>query len=64
MHDTPTVTRQQIIDWIEQFIATSPLNTMQDDSGEPAWDAALVGFASGADPLWQQYKNSVYNLSI
>ena len=59
MHDTPTVTRQQIIDWIEQFIATSPLNTMQDDSGEPAWDAALVGFASGADPLWQQYKEYI-----
>ncbi|MBI5593104.1 MAG: epoxyqueuosine reductase [Deltaproteobacteria bacterium] len=44
---------------IEKFIATSPLNTMQNEDGEPAWDTALVGFASGADPIWQQYKEYV-----
>ena len=27
--------------------------------GEPAWDTALVGFASGADPIWQQYKEYI-----
>lgn len=59
MYDVPTVTPQQIIDWIEQFIAASPLNTMQDSSGDAAWDSALVGFASGADPLWQQYKEYI-----
>lgn len=46
--------------WVEQqirdFIATSPDNTMQDQSGEPAWESALVGFAAGDDPIWQQYK--------
>jgi epoxyqueuosine reductase len=44
---------------IRDFIATSPLNTIQNEAGEPAWDSALVGFASGADPIWQQYKEYV-----
>lgn len=44
---------------IEDFIAQSPENTMADESGEPAWDSALVGFASGVDPLWQQLKEYV-----
>jgi epoxyqueuosine reductase QueG len=49
--------------WIESlirdFIATSPQNSMQDGTGERAWDFALVGFASGADQIWQQYKEYV-----
>ena len=49
--------------WIENiirdFIANSPLNTMQDESNEAAWDDVLVGFASGADPIWQQYKEYI-----
>ena len=49
--------------WIKElilnFIATSPLNSMQNAAGERAWDDALVGFASGADPIWQQYKEVV-----
>lgn len=49
--------------WIEglirDFIATSPFNTMQNEAGEQAWDHALVGFASGSDPIWQQYKEYV-----
>jgi len=44
---------------IQKFIANSPVNTMENDAGEPAWDSALVGFASGADPIWQQYKEYV-----
>ena len=44
---------------IRDFITSSPLNTMQDQAGEKAWDHALVGFASGADPIWQQYKEYV-----
>ncbi len=50
-------------DWIKdlilEFINTSPCNTMKNETGEPAWDTALVGFASGADPIWQQYKEYV-----
>ena len=44
---------------IADFIATSPLNTMGTEAGEPAWEDALVGFASGADPIWQQYKEYI-----
>jgi epoxyqueuosine reductase QueG len=50
-------------EWIESlirdFIATSPGNTMQSEADEPAWDSALVGFASGADQIWQQYQEYV-----
>lgn len=50
-------------DWvktlIQDFIAGSPLNTMQNKKGDPAWDQALVGFSSGADQIWQQYKEYV-----
>ena len=50
-------------DWIKgliwDFITTSADNTMQNESGDPAWDDALVGFASGADQIWQQYKEYV-----
>jgi epoxyqueuosine reductase len=44
---------------IQDFIATSPHNTMKNEAGDPAWDIALVGFASGADQIWQQYKEYV-----
>ncbi len=50
-------------DWIKRlilnFITTSPYNTMQNETGEAAWDSVLVGVASGADPIWQQYKEYV-----
>jgi epoxyqueuosine reductase QueG len=49
----------KIRELIHDFIAASPQNTMQNDNGDPAWDDALVGFASGADPIWQQYKEYV-----
>jgi epoxyqueuosine reductase len=49
--------------WIREaisgFIAQSPENTMADNTGDPAWDSALVGFASGADPMWQQFKEYI-----
>ena len=44
---------------IQSFISHSPKNTMEDGSKEAAWDDALVGFASGADPIWQQYKEYI-----
>jgi epoxyqueuosine reductase len=50
-------------DWIKalvrDFIVTSPYNTMNTTTEEPAWDDALVGFASGGDQIWQQYKEYV-----
>jgi epoxyqueuosine reductase QueG len=53
------ISRDWIRDAIQNFIATAPENSMQTGDGQPAWDAALVGFASGADPIWQQYKEYV-----
>jgi len=44
---------------IRDFIAQSPQNTLGDESGEQSWEDVLVGFASGADPIWQQYKEYV-----
>jgi epoxyqueuosine reductase len=50
---------QWIVERIADFIASSPLNSMQNAAGERAWDDALVGFSNGADPIWQQYKEVV-----
>jgi epoxyqueuosine reductase len=44
---------------ISDFISASPHNTLKNKAGDPAWDSALVEFASGADPIWQQYKEYV-----
>jgi enolase len=56
MEKTGGLTKEQIKNIIKDFISSSPLNTMEDGTGKPAWDDALVGFASDADPIWQQYK--------
>ena len=53
------MTKDKIIDIIRSFVADSSLNTMQNGTDEPAWDQVLVGFASGADQIWQQYKEYV-----
>jgi hypothetical protein len=53
------VTENWVKGTIDDFIANSPLNTMENQTGEPAWDSSLVGFASGTDQIWQQYKEYV-----
>ncbi len=53
------VTQNWVKGTIDDFIANSPLNTMENQTGEPAWDSSLVGFASGTDQIWQQYKEYV-----
>ena len=59
MKDSTDISGDWIKDLIRDFITTSPYNTMQNETGDPAWDDALVGFASGADQIWQQYKEYV-----
>ncbi|MCP3900701.1 MAG: epoxyqueuosine reductase [Desulfobacteraceae bacterium] len=59
MENNNNLSKNSITRIIQDFIATSPLNTMEDGTGEPAWDQALVGFASGADQIWQQYKEYI-----
>jgi epoxyqueuosine reductase len=44
---------------IDDFIRTSPENSLKNEAREPAWDEALVGFSSGADPIYESYKEHV-----
>ena len=44
---------------IADFLETSPHNTLEMDPPEKAWDAYLVGFSSGADPLYDDFKTHV-----
>ena len=53
------ISEKKIIHLIQDFIATSPQNNMENKAGDPAWDSALVGFASGTDAIWQLYKEVV-----
>ena len=50
-------------DWItsviEDFIANSPENNLQNRTGEKAFENPLVGFAGGADPIFDDYKTHV-----
>ena len=59
MKNSAAVSPRWIEDLVTNFIAASAENTMNTAAGDPAWDGALVGFASGADPIWQQYKEYV-----
>jgi epoxyqueuosine reductase len=44
---------------IADFILTAPENTLKLSTGEPAWEEALVGFASGEDPIFGDFKQHV-----
>jgi len=57
--NSANISRDWITDLIRNFIATSPLNTMKNRTKDPAWDNVLVGFAAGADSIWQQYKEYI-----
>ena len=59
MEKNANVSGDWIKDLIRDFITTSHHNTMENQTEEPAWDSALVGFASGADSIWQQYKEYI-----
>jgi epoxyqueuosine reductase len=51
----PDKNAEWIEDLITDFVARSPENRLGPDNPEPAFDAPLVGFSSGADPLYQEY---------
>ncbi len=59
MDSSEPISGKGIEELIRGFIAGSPQNSMKDDTGSPAWDDVLIGFASGDDPIWQQYKEYV-----
>lgn len=48
--------------WIERLIrefVSSPENDLGGEGPEPAWGAALVGFSSGADSLYREFRESI-----
>jgi hypothetical protein len=49
--------------WIEQqireFVAVSPENRLEPKADEKAFDPPLVGFSSGADPLFEVFKQHI-----
>jgi epoxyqueuosine reductase len=47
---------------IEDFVKNSPENSLKMEPDEKAWDEVLVGFSSGADPLYEAYKDLVGEL--
>ena len=44
---------------IEHFTLTSPLNTLNIQTGEKAFDKPIVGFSRGDDPIFRQYKKII-----
>ena len=44
---------------IESFVSTAPENRMQLFNGDPIFEAPVVGYASGADPLFTEYKQII-----
>ena len=59
MTKVQNISKDGINSLIQNFIATSSENNMHNEAQDPAWDSALVGFASGADPIFQQYKEYI-----
>jgi epoxyqueuosine reductase QueG len=49
---------ERITGIIKSFIA-SPENTLEKWGDEPAWAEPIVGFSSGADPLYEFYKRDI-----
>jgi epoxyqueuosine reductase len=45
---------------IKDFIERSPENTLGNRENEKAWEDPLVGFSSGDDPLYREYKEREY----
>lgn len=48
--------------WVESIVRgfiESPENTMKNEANERAWAEPLVGFSSGADPLYDFYKEDI-----
>jgi epoxyqueuosine reductase len=55
------IQRGSLGEWCAKLVGdyiASPNNSFN-DIGEPAWEAPLVGFSSGADPLYPFYKQDI-----
>lgn len=56
IRENPAVRVSNIIRDIMRHAAE---NSLQNDTGEPAWDEPLVGFSRGDDPLYRQCKDDI-----
>lgn len=54
-----TETGAWIVNLITDFVDCSPDNNLGDGSGQRSWGTPLIGFASGDDALFQQFKEHV-----
>ncbi len=56
-------TQDELKGWLKEiigeFIMSSSENTLKDPLNEKAWDGFLLGFSSGDDPLYDEYKGHV-----
>lgn len=58
----PTKDRFSLSAWIEESVrdfAKSPENTLRDKDNEPAFEMPIVGFSSGADPVYADLKGLI-----
>ncbi len=51
--------RTWLTEIITKFVQNSPENSLRMEPDEKAWDEVLIGFSSGADPLFEDYKDLV-----
>jgi len=49
---------------MRRFVATSSLNRLAQIDDSPIFDSPLIGYASGADPLFAQYKEIIGNVHL
>ncbi|MFH0824461.1 MAG: epoxyqueuosine reductase, partial [Pseudomonadota bacterium] len=52
-------TRDWLVDVISGFVKNSPENSLKMEHDEKAWDEVLIGLSSGADELFERYKDLV-----
>jgi epoxyqueuosine reductase len=54
--------QNDLVAWVASIIqdfVDGPENSLQGGTGERAWDTPIIGFANGADPIFEQYKEVV-----
>ncbi len=55
----PTGSAEWIQSVITEFIETSPDNSLRNETNDKAFETTLVGFSSGADPIYEEFKTHV-----
>lgn len=53
------ITAKQVEAILKDFTSRSTANTLKNEANERAFDKPLVGYASGGDPIFEEYKEHV-----